>query len=457
MIVGEVVEMRSLVRSLRRPVRLALLGWLAVLLLAVAPARGAGDTIAVLPTTGDVDNVMADYIDGALHKAADDGSPLAIVELNTLGGSLDATGRIVSSLLGAPLPVVVWVGPAGAKAASAGTFITLAGNLAYMAPGTNIGAAAPVDSSGQDITGTLGEKVKNDAIASIKSIAEQRGHDVATAVSTVQDAKSYSASEAVAAGLVNGIAATLEGVRASANGQEVEVGGTKVTLDVAGLPFEELPMNPFQGFLHLLSDPNIAFILFTVGFYGLLFELSSPNFVTGILGALAIILAFIGFGSLPVNVAGLLLVGLGIVLFALEPHVVSHGLLTIGGVVCLVLGASALYTEPGLPGGPDIRVALPVIVTIAGTITALMALVTTAAIRTRRMAAPIEGVGAGLPIGELAEVRRPLGPSGSIYVAGEEWTARCADDTPLPRGSIVRVVRFEGLTAVVEPTASAAH
>ncbi len=447
--------MRSLARPLRHPARLALLGWLVLLVLAAsAPARAASGSIAVLPTTGDVDNVMADYIDGALHKAADDGSPLAIVELDTLGGSLDATGRIVSSLLGAPLPVVVWVGPPGAKAASAGTFITLAGNLAYMAPGTNIGAAAPVDSSGQDITGTLGEKVRNDAIASIKSIAEQRHHDVATAVSTVQSAKSYSASEAVAAGLVNGVAATLEGVRAAANGHQVEVGGRTVTLDVAGLPFEELPMNPFQGFLHLLSDPNIAFILFTIGFYGLLFELSNPNFVTGILGALAIILAFIGFGSLPLNVAGLLLVGLGIVLFALEPHVVSHGLLTIGGIVCLVLGASALYNEPGLPGAPAVGVALPVILVVALTVGGLMALITTTALRARRMAAPFESVGTGLPVGELAEVRRPLGPFGSIYVAGEEWTARTADERPLPRGSIVRVVRFEGLTAIVEPTAS---
>ncbi len=438
-----------------RPGRLVLLAWLALLALAVGPVHAASPTIAVLPTTGDVDNVMADYIAGGLKKAAGDGSPLAIIELNTLGGSLDSTTKIVGSLLDPPLPVVVWVGPAGAKAASAGTFITLAANLAYMAPGTNIGAAAPVDSSGQDIGGTLGQKVKNDAIASIKSIAERRGHDIPTAVSTVQDALSFSASEAVAKGLVDGTAASLEEVRAKANGQQVEVGGKTVTLAVAGVPFEELPMNPFQGFLHLLSDPNIAFILFTLGFYGLLFELSNPNFVTGILGALAIILAFIGFGSLPLNVAGLLLVGLGIVLFALEPHVVSHGLLTIGGLVCLVLGASALYNEPGLPGAPAVGVALPVIVVVGGTITALMALITTAAIRSRRMRAPVDGVGAALPVGELAEVRRPLGPFGSIYVGGEEWSARSVDDSPLPRGAIVRVVRFEGLTAVVEPTASA--
>jgi membrane-bound serine protease (ClpP class) len=441
-------------RAHRRPVGLALVGWLCLVLLAIASARAAGPTIAVLPTTGDVDNVMADYIAGALDKASADGSPLAIVELDTLGGSLDSTTKITKSLLGSPLPVVVWVGPAGAKAASAGTFITLAANLAYMAPGTNIGAAAPVDSSGQDITGTLGQKVRNDAIASIKSIAQERGHDIATAVSTVQDAMSYSASEAVAKGLVNGTAADLEALRAKVNGQQVTVGGRTVTLDVAGVPFEELPMNPFQGFLHLLSDPNIAFILFTLGFYGLLFEVTSPNFVTGILGALAIILAFIGFGSLPLNVAGLLLIGLGIVLFVLEPHVVSHGLLTIGGLVCIVLGASALYSEPGIPGAPDVHVALPVIVVVGATFGALMVLITSAAIGTRRMAAPIEGVSAGLPVGELAEVRRPLVPDGSIYVAGEEWSARSVDAAPLPRGSIVRVVRFEGLTAIVEPAAS---
>ncbi|HYM83880.1 MAG TPA: nodulation protein NfeD, partial [Candidatus Dormibacteraeota bacterium] len=369
----------TLVRPFRRRPLLALV-WLGLLLLAIAaPARAGGGAIAVLPTTGDVDNVMADYIKGALDKAARDGDRLAIVELNTLGGSLDSTGRIVSSLLDPPLPVVVWVGPAGAKAASAGTFITLAANLAYMADGTNIGAAAPVDSSGQDIGGTLGEKVRNDAIASITSIAERRGHDVATAVSTVQDAKSYPASQAVSLHLVNGLAPDLEAVRAAADGQEVQVGGRAVKLDLGGAPLEELPMNPFQGFLHLLSDPNIAFILFTIGFYGLLFELASPNFVTGILGALAIILAFVGFGSLPVNVAGLLLVGLGVILFALEPHIVSHGALTLGGLACLVLGAFALYDEPGIPGSQAVGVALPVIVVVAADVSAFALIITVTA------------------------------------------------------------------------------
>jgi membrane-bound serine protease (ClpP class) len=208
-----------------------------------------------------------------------------------------------------------------------------------MAHGTNIGAASPVGSNGEDIPGTLGEKVKNDAIANITSIAETRGRNVAWAVSTVQDAKSYPASAAVAAGAVNGIADTLDEVLAQADGQTVDVRGVQTTVSVAGATVDDQAMNPLQGLLHLLSDPNIAFVLFTIGLYGLIFELQNPNFVTGILGALALILAFIGFGSLPLNLAGLLLIAFGIVLFALETQIVSHGLLALGGIICFALGA----------------------------------------------------------------------------------------------------------------------
>ena len=271
--------------------------------------------------------------------------------INTPGGSLDATQRIVSSLLEAPLPTIVWVAPSGGTAASAGTFITLAANLAYMAPGTNIGAASPVGAGGEELEGTIGDKVRNDAIANIRSIAEARGRDVDWAVSTVEKAVSSSALEAVAVGAVDGIATSLEDVRRQADGQVVDVGAVPVTVDIADAPFVDLPMNPFQSIIHLLSDPNIAFILLTLGFYGLLFELQSPNFVTGILGAIALILAFIGFGSLPLNVAGLLLIGLAIVLFVLEFTVTSHGLLTVGGLICFVLGAFALYTAPGIADG----------------------------------------------------------------------------------------------------------
>jgi membrane-bound serine protease (ClpP class) len=432
------------------------LGLLALILGACSPQQvDRAGAIVVLPTTGTVDNVMAGYLKSGIDRAASDGAVAVIVELDTPGGSLDATQDIVQTLLDPPLPVIVWVGPPGAWAASAGTFITLSANLAYMAPGTNIGAASPVDSSGGDIGGTLGEKVKNNAIASITSIAKARGRDVDAAVATVDKATSYDAAQAVSIGLVDGMAATLEDVRREADGETVTVNGAEQTLDLAGAPLVELEMNPFQQLLHLLSDPNIAFILFTLGFYGLLFELQNPNFVTGTIGALAIILAFIGFGSLPLNIAGLILIGLGLVLLVLEPTVTSHGLLTVGGLMCIALGAFALYTEPGIPGAPDIAVAYPVIATVVLTLGLMGTLIAVGVIRSRRMRAAAGMVGVAVAPGTVGEVRRSLEPIGSVYAAGEEWTARTEDERPLQRGTPVRVIRIEGLTAIVEPLPSA--
>ncbi len=437
----------------RRVARLVVvLGLLLLSLAGVARAEDGSPQVVVLPATGVVDSVLAGYLEDGIQRAAENGAAAVVVRLNTPGGSLDATQRITSALLEAPLPTIVYVSPAGGRAASAGTFITLAANLAFMAPGTNIGAASPVGGSGEDIEGTLGDKVRNDAIKNITAIAEARGRPVDWAVSTVEEAASYAASEAVAAGAVDGIAIDVDGVLAAAQGRVVEVRGVQVTLDLAAPEVSELAMNPLQGFLHLLSDPNIAFVLFTIGVYGLIFELQNPNFVTGILGALALILALVGFGSLPLNLAGLLLMGLGVVLFVLETQVVSHGLLTVGGIVCFALGASALYTEPGDPTGPIVQVATPLVIVMTGTTAVLMGLVAVAAVRTRRMPAPVGAVGAGLPIGTLGTVQAPLDPVGTANLAGEPWTARTADGRPLSRDAAIRLVGFDGLTAIVEPT-----
>jgi membrane-bound serine protease (ClpP class) len=373
--------------------------------------------------------------------------------LSTPGGDLVAMRDIVTTFLAAPVPVIVWVGPGGSRAASAGTFITLAANVAVMAPGTNIGAATPVDSSGQAITGPEGTKVLEDAEALLRSITTQRNRSYDWALTTVTDAKSYTAEEAVAGGGVDGLASSVDQAIAFANGRTVTVGqGQQVTLDLTGAVTSEVSMNPLQGFLHLLSDPNIAFILFTLGFYGLIFELASPNFVTGTIGGISIILAFIGFGSLPLNIAGLLLIVLGVVLFVLELHVVSHGLLTVGAIACFALGAAALYTTPGTPAGPDVSVALPVIVTMTVLTGSFMVLVTYTAIRSRRNRTAQGLIGATISADTLGEVRRPLTPIGSVYAGGEEWTARATDERPLPRGTAVRIIRQEGLTLIVEPT-----
>jgi membrane-bound serine protease (ClpP class) len=211
-------------------------------------------------------------------------------------------------------------------------------------------------------------------------------------------------------------------------------------------------MNPFQALLHLLSDPNIAFILFTIGFYGLIFELQSPNFVTGILGAIALLLAFIGFGSLPLNVAGLLLIVLGLVLVFLETQVASNGLLAIGAAVCIALGAAALYTEPGTPTAPDVTVALPVVAAVVITTAVIGILVGIVAYRSRHDPQSPILVGSLQIVGETAKVAHPIDPVGSVLAIGEEWTARSADGRSIPRGVVVRVVRQDGLTLVVEPT-----
>jgi membrane-bound serine protease (ClpP class) len=434
----------------RLALSLALLGLL--FMAATTSGRAAGPEVVVLPATGVVDNVLAGYLEEGIATAARDGAAAVVVQLNTPGGSLDATQRITSALLEADIPTIVWVSPAGGRAASAGTFITLAANLAYMAPGTNIGAASPVGSGGEDITGTLGQKVRNDAIKNITAIAEARGRPVDWAVSTVADASSYAASEAVSAGAVDGIAGSIEEVIAAANGRTVTVRGTEVTLDLNGATSRDAAMNPLQGFLHLLSDPNIAFVMFTIGVYGLIFELQNPNFVTGILGALALILAFIGFGSLPLNLAGLLLIGLGVVLFVLEAQVTSHGLLALGGIVSFALGASALYTQPGGdPTAPLVQVATPLIVVTTATTAILMGLITVAAVRTRHMPAPAGSVGVRVPLGSAGVVQAPLAPNGTVYMAGEPWSARTADGTWVPRDAAVRLVGFDGLTALVEP------
>jgi membrane-bound serine protease (ClpP class) len=437
-------------RSLRHLARLLLALGLAAFV--VGSVYGAQPSrVYVLPTSGIVDQIMAGYLRDGIARAQRDGMSAVVIQLDTPGGSLESTHDIVKTLLDAPLPVIVWVGPPGSRAASAGTFMTMAGHVALMAPSTRIGAATPISGEGQDIEGALGEKVMQDTLALLRGISEERGRNVEWAVTTVMESRSYTETEAIAEGGVDGRAATIAEALEFADGRSVTVQGQPVTLALAGAEVEELPMNPLQQFLHLLSDPNIAFILFTIGFYGLFFELQNPNFVTGILGGISIILAFIGFGSLPLNVGGLLLIALAIVLFILELSVVSHGLLTVAGIVCFALGAAALYTEPGTPTAPDISVAVEVIVTMTLLTGIFMALIVFAAVRNRRMVATPGTVGATLTGELLGEVRRPLNPIGSVYAAGEEWTARAADERTLGRGTAVKIVRQEGLTLVVEP------
>jgi membrane-bound serine protease (ClpP class) len=437
----------------RRPVAAALAAVAGLLLflavVASATAADAAGPVIVVPTTGEINGSMATMLENQISNAESRQAAALVIQLDTPGGSLDATQQIVGDLLQAKVPIIVWVAPAGGYAASGGTFVTLAANLSYMAPGTRIGAASPIDASGNDIPGTLGEKVKNDAIAFISSIAETRHRPVDWAASTVSTARSSSAAEAVSLGVVDGIAPTIDSVVQQANGKTVSVNGEDVTLDLANAPVETVSPGPLDNLVGLLADPNIAFVLFIAGSLALLFEIQNPSLLVGILGAVSLVLSFIGFANLPTNLVGLILLAIGLIFFILEPFIPSHGLLTIGGVIAVVLGGSVLFNGQS-PIGPDIHVALPLLIVAAVTGAAFGLLITTFAIRTRRLKAPAGSPPATVPVGTVGQVNRPLTPLGSIRAVGEEWSARSADDQPLDRGTPVRVVGAEGLTVLVE-------
>lgn len=441
-------------RGRRARIVAACLAALGCVLIAVAPVSAAGaGSVVVLTATGEVNGVMADQLRDDIAAAAGAGAAAVVIQLDTPGGSLAATQDIVGTLLNAPLPTIVWVAPAGGFAASAGTFITLAANLSFMAPGTRIGAASPIDSSGNDIPGTLGDKIRNDAIAWARSIAQERHRPVDWAGATVSEARSSSAADAVALGVVDGMAATIQDVIAGANGRTVQVAGRDVVVALAGAPIVEAAANPFAGVLRLLANPNIAFLLFTAGLLALLFEVQNPNLLTGVLGVVAIALAAVGFVNLPTDLTGLLLVSIGLILLALEPAIPSHGVLTVVGVAAFVLGGSALYSQADR-FGPSVQVALPLLAIAAITAAGFGLIITATALRTRRMASPADPPPRAVAIGTVGEVRRPLEPIGSLYAAGEEWSARAVDGRSVARGAPVRVVGSDGLTAIVEPEPS---
>jgi membrane-bound serine protease (ClpP class) len=420
-----------------------------------AAAPGGGPEVVILPTSGVVDDVMASYINGGIQRAESDGAVAVIVQLDTPGGSLASMNSIVSSL-NASIPTIVWVGPSGAMAASAGTFITLATNLDYMAPSTSIGAASPVTAGGGDIAAQYGQteaaKVLSIAVTTIRGIAqEHHPQAVDWAASTVQAATSYTPQEALAAHGINGIASSLDEVLAQADGQVVTVKGAQVTVHTKGATLVTVNEDPIQLVLHTLDDPNIAFILLVLGVLCVLVEFFHPTLLVGLLGALSLALSFYGAGSLPLNVLGVILVVLGIGMLAVEPAVPSHGLLTVGGVACFIVGAVAFYGSPG-PYLPSVSVAWPIILTSAGLASLYGLVFVRTVLQMRHIAVPAGSgmVGTVVLVGAIGEVRQDLDPVGSIYVARESWTAKLEGSGSAPRGSKVKVVRQEGLTLIVE-------
>jgi membrane-bound serine protease (ClpP class) len=420
-----------------------------------APAVGADASVLRLRLTGVIDQVQAAYIEEGLQTAADSGAVAVLIEIDSPGGELSSMDRILKAILGSEVPVITWVTPEGARAGSAATFVTLAGDVAAMAPLTNIGAASVIGGNGEDLPETLSRKVTNDAVARITELARDHGRNVEWAESAVRDAASASVSEATSmkppivdleAADTDALFAAIDIGRRS-DGYKYEFNGAPLP-KLSGATISTGTMNAGQQFLHLLSDPNIAFILFTIGFYGILSELFHPNLISGSLGAIAIVLAFIGSNSLPLNIGGLLLILMGIGLFVLELHFTSYGFLAVGGVVCFVLGAFALYT--GVDVNNPVRVGVSPILIVGAILLSLayFFLLVRGLLQMRANRSTTLPIATLVGAGGTAQTL--IAPTGIAYAGGEAWSARSRAGK-IMAGSPLRVVAVEGLELIVEP------
>ncbi len=427
---------------------LAVVVWTLTALAWVTPrevlAQGAAHVdIAVFNTS--VDTFTAGYIERALGVAKDDGAQALIIELDTPGGELDATHEIDKALLGSPVPSVVYIYPAGSRAGSAGTFITYASTVAAMAPGTNIGAAHPVDMSGGDITGTIGTKVVNDAIADIRSMARTRGRNEEWAARAVSESVSIPAEEALNMHVIDLIAQDRQDLLNKLDGRTVSQNGHELTLHTRGASIREVNMTVIEDFLHVLLDPNIAAILLSIGSLAILVELYNPGaMIPAITGVICLTLALVGLYNLPTNWAAVVLIGASIIMFVLDVKLTSF-VLTLGAIVAFVLGAAFLFRPftPPEPITPEFSVTVSPFVIAALTLlmTGFFLIVVRAAIRSRLLPV-VTGVKPYLDAYGVATSE--LTPNGTVRVKSEDWSAT-AENPPIHKGDRVKVTAVEGL------------
>lgn len=396
-----------------------------------------------------INPITARYVERVIADAQAAGAPAVVFIVNTPGGLIDSTYRITTAFLNAPLPVITYVAPSGARAASAGTFITMAGTIAAMAPATNIGAAHPVDSSGGDIQGDLRLKAENDAVAQITKIAKARGRNEQWAEDAVRKSVSIRDDEALTLKVIDLVARDVPDLLAQIDGRTVQVGTQSVQLATKAAAIDDDGMNPFETFLHFVVDPQISLLLFTIGTYGLIFELSNPGLIfPGIIGVISIVIALFSFGTLDANAAGIALMIFSLVLFIAEVKIVSHGLLLAGGIASLILGAIIVF-PPWRPTFPGLRYSAdPVtLLLVVGTAALFFAVVVRMAVGFQRL--PVAS-GPGMLIGALGVAKTELAPAGIVRAGGDEWSA-VSEGGPIPQGAAVRVRRIDGVRLIVGP------
>jgi len=402
-------------------------------------AADQGD-IYILRVADAIGPGVADFVAKGIARADREGAVCLIIELDTPGGLADSMRKIVISIYGARIPVVVFVSPSGARAASAGVMITLAADIAAMAPGTNIGAAHPVGGGGQEIGETMSEKVTNDMVAYVKSIAERGGRNAEWAEKSVRESVSVTENEALEQNVIDLVAADLEDLIRQIDGREV---GEKGSLNLAQAGRTVIHESIRTKILKTISNPNIAYILMMIGLAGLYFELSHPGALfPGVIGGIAIILAFFSFQTLPVNYAGILLIVLAIVFFIMEMKIVSYGLLSVAGVVALFLGSLMLFEGET----PQTRLSWQVLIPTVLTISIFFVVIAGLAFKAQ-VSKPRTG-DKGL-VGEIGVVRQKIDPQGKVFVHGELWYAKAEE--PIEVGTEVRVTGVANLVLNVEP------
>ncbi len=381
----------------------------------------------------------AEFIKSGIKKAEENEAAVIIIELDTPGGLAESMRLIVQNILGSKVPVVVYVSPSGARAASAGVMITMAADVAAMAPGTNIGAAHPVGMGGKDIDGKMSEKVINDMVAQAKSVAEKRGRNARWVEDAIRESVSVTETEALKENIIDLIAENTDDLIRQLNGRELKDRGV---LNLAGVKKVVLEETLRTKILKTISNPNIAYILMMIGLAGLYFELSHPGAIfPGVIGGIALILAFFAMQTLPVNYAGILLIALAIIFFIMEMKITSYGLLSVAGIVSLLLGSIMLF-EGGTPDTKlSLRVLLTTVILISGFFVAVAGLVFRA-----QISKPSTG-SKGL-VGEIGIVKKSLAPEGKVFVHGELWKARAKE--PLDENVKVRVVKVVNLVLEVE-------
>ena len=430
-----------MVRVIRR---LFLLGLMVVALTSIG-AQAAAPTIVVFDVNGIINPVMADFVSRGIEEAEERKATVCIIQMDTPGGLDTAMRDIIKDIVNARVPVVVYVSPSGARAASAGVFITVAAHIAAMAPNTAIGAASPVSigpEGEQQISKTMEEKILNDAAAYIRSIAEAQGRNVEWAEKAVREAVSATEQEALALNVIDIVAPDLNALISELDGREVTMlGGAVVILDTQGATVERIEMSWMEEFLLAITNPNIAFVLLSLATLGLMVEISNPGLIfPGVVGGISLILAFYSLGNLPVNIAGILLVALAFGLFVAEVFTTSFGLFTAGGIVALILGSLIMFkggplfqVNPWLSGG--------MAVCVGGALAFIISRVV--AVHRRQASTGWEEL-----IGKSALVKATLEPEGIVLFKGERWTA-ISEEGPVEPGEEVIINKVDSLKLYV--------